>query len=118
MRWRLGSQVLQLFRRGGAAEYLVAVRVTPEAGHDVAGSPNWTIPCSWCEHAFREGCSANNDLSSPFSSANAVGGDPDRAMAEVACLDVGVSQIAQIFQAPQLDLVLIHLGLVRRELYG
>ena len=34
---RLGPQVLRLFGRGGAAEYLVAVRVAPEARYDVAG---------------------------------------------------------------------------------
>ena len=37
MRRRLGPQVLKLLRRGLAAEYLVAVRVTTEARYDVAG---------------------------------------------------------------------------------
>ena len=35
---RLGPQVLELFRRGVAAEYLVAVRVASEARYNVAGS--------------------------------------------------------------------------------
>src|SRR5215212_1487467 len=38
VRRRLGPQVLKLLRRGGAPEYLVAVRVAPEACYDVAGS--------------------------------------------------------------------------------
>ena len=38
MRRRLGPQVLELLRRGVAAEYLVAVRVATEACYDVAGS--------------------------------------------------------------------------------
>jgi hypothetical protein len=33
----LGPQVLQLFGRGGAPQYLVAVRVAPEARYHVAG---------------------------------------------------------------------------------
>jgi len=37
VRRRFGPQVLQLLRRGDAAEYLVAVRVAPEARYDVAG---------------------------------------------------------------------------------
>ena len=36
---RLGPQVLQLFRRGGAPQYLVAVRVAPEARYHVAYCP-------------------------------------------------------------------------------
>ena len=40
MRRRLGPQVLQLLRRGGAPQYLVAVRVAPEARYDVAVSPS------------------------------------------------------------------------------
>ena len=35
---RLGPQVLQLLRRGPAAEDLVAVRVPTEARYDLAGS--------------------------------------------------------------------------------
>ena len=38
MRRRFGPQVLELLRRGVAAEYLVAVRVATEARYDVAGS--------------------------------------------------------------------------------
>ncbi len=38
MRRRLGPQVLELLRRGGATQYLVAVRVAPKAHYDVAGS--------------------------------------------------------------------------------
>ena len=38
MRWCLGPQVLDLLRRGLAAEYLIAVRVPTEARYDVAGS--------------------------------------------------------------------------------
>ena len=38
MRRRLGPQVLELLRRGGATQDLVAVRVAPEARYDVAGS--------------------------------------------------------------------------------
>jgi hypothetical protein len=38
VRRRLGPQVLQLLRRGVAAEYLVAVRVATEGRYDVAGS--------------------------------------------------------------------------------
>ncbi len=39
MRRRLGPQVLELLRRGVATEYLVAVRVAPEARYDVACRP-------------------------------------------------------------------------------
>ena len=35
MRRRLGPQVLDLLRRGGATEYLVAVRVATEARYDI-----------------------------------------------------------------------------------
>jgi hypothetical protein len=35
---RLGPQVLQLLRRGGTTEYLVAVRVAPKALYDATGS--------------------------------------------------------------------------------
>ena len=38
MRRRLGPQVLQLLRRGGTTEYLVAVRVAPKALYDATGS--------------------------------------------------------------------------------
>jgi hypothetical protein len=38
VRWCLGPQVLDLLRRGLAAEYLIAVRVPTEARYDVAGS--------------------------------------------------------------------------------
>jgi hypothetical protein len=38
VRRRLGPQVFQLLRRGGATEYLVAVRVAPEPLYDVPGS--------------------------------------------------------------------------------
>ncbi len=37
MRRRLGPQVLQLLRRGGSPQYLVAVRVATEAPYHVAG---------------------------------------------------------------------------------
>ena len=40
MRRRLGPQVLELLRRGGATQYLVAVRVAPKARYDAAGSPS------------------------------------------------------------------------------
>ena len=40
MRRRLGPQVLELLRRGGATEYLVAVRVAPKARYDAAGCPS------------------------------------------------------------------------------
>src|SRR5687768_7155321 len=36
----LGPQVLELLRRGGATQYLVAVRVAPKARDDAAGSPS------------------------------------------------------------------------------
>ena len=37
MRRCLGPQILQLFRRGGVPQYLVAVRVAPKAHYDAAG---------------------------------------------------------------------------------
>ncbi len=38
VRRRLGPQVLELLRRGLAAQYLVTVRVATEARYDIAGS--------------------------------------------------------------------------------
>ena len=37
MRRRLGSQVFELLGRGGATQYLVAVRVAPKARYDATG---------------------------------------------------------------------------------
>jgi hypothetical protein len=37
VRRRLGSQVFELLGRGGATQYLVAVRVAPKARYDATG---------------------------------------------------------------------------------
>jgi hypothetical protein len=44
VRWGLGPQVLDLLRRVGATQDLVAVRVASEAGYDVTGSPRLGDP--------------------------------------------------------------------------
>ena len=40
VRRRLSPQVLELLRRGGATEYLVAVRMASKARYDAAGCPS------------------------------------------------------------------------------
>jgi hypothetical protein len=63
------------------------------------------------------GRSASNDLSPLLGSAHSFGGDPYGAMAKIATLEARVTQIAKGFQPLQLDLVVVDLGFVRRELH-